>query len=89
MAMLRFSCVNCAHITESSDLDPSCLRCGSAVMLESHVRTGVRRDELEALPPGVWRYRALLPSVNPERLVTLGEGGTLCSARRGSAGSSV
>jgi len=76
MAMLRFSCVNCAHITESSDLDPSCLRCGSAVMLESHVRTGVRRDELEALPPGVWRYRALLPSVNPERLVTLGEGGT-------------
>ncbi len=36
----------------------------------------MRRGELEALPAGVWRYRAFLPTVNQERVVTLGEGGT-------------
>jgi threonine synthase len=41
---------------------------------QSILRT--RRDELEALPAGVWRYRAFLPSISPERVVTLGEGGT-------------
>jgi threonine synthase len=31
---------------------------------------------LEVLPPGVWRFKALLPEVSDENIVTLGEGGT-------------
>jgi threonine synthase len=36
----------------------------------------VGREEFEALPPGVWRYKVFLPSVDPGHVVTLGEGGT-------------
>ena len=34
------------------------------------------RNELESLPTGVWRYRSFLPTLSPEDVVTLGEGGT-------------
>jgi len=34
------------------------------------------RDEFDDLPAGVWRYRALLPKIPVEDIVTLGEGGT-------------
>ena len=36
----------------------------------------VARGELADLPAGVWRYRAFLPEVGTEGIVTLGEGGT-------------
>ena len=74
--MQRFRCANCAAIMESADLSPACSRCGSAVVLESEARPDVRRGELEAAPAGVWRYKAFLPAVNQEQIVTLGEGGT-------------
>jgi threonine synthase len=34
------------------------------------------KSELEELPPGVWRYRAFLPEIEADGIVTLGEGGT-------------
>ena len=74
--MQRFRCVECAHFTESAELAPSCSRCGSPVVLDSEPGPAIRRGELEVLPPGVWRYRAFLPTVDRERVVTLGEGGT-------------
>jgi threonine synthase len=36
----------------------------------------VSRGDLERLPPGMWRYRELLPVRDPDRAVTLGEGAT-------------
>jgi len=43
----------------------------------------IRRQDLESLPPGVWRYRALLPQLEDSQIVSLGEGGTpLLPARR-------
>src|SRR6266496_868268 len=35
-----------------------------------------RRLDLERRPPGLWRYRELLPLREPERAVSLGEGAT-------------
>ncbi len=61
---------------ETAVLDPSCAKCGSAVVLVSEGRSAASRALLESLPSGVWRYRALLPGVADEDLVTLGEGGT-------------
>jgi threonine synthase len=46
------------------------------VVLSGERHGGVRRDELDGLPPGVWRFRSFLPRVSPETIVTLGEGGT-------------
>jgi threonine synthase len=36
----------------------------------------ITRAELEDLPPGVWRYKAFLPGIANEDIVTLGEGAT-------------
>ena len=36
----------------------------------------VRRAELAARPPGLWRYRELLPVEHDENVVSLGEGET-------------
>lgn len=36
----------------------------------------MKREFLDRLPPGVWRYRAFLPAPQAGDLVTLGEGGT-------------
>ena len=56
--------------------------CGSALMIHE-VTPPVKMQSLDNLPPGVWRYRAFLPSPRVRDVVTLGEGGTpLLSATR-------
>jgi threonine synthase len=81
--MAPVKCVGCGREFRSQDLNPSCARCGSAVILSEEVRGRPSREQLEQEPPGVWRYRAFLPSIEPDLPVTLGEGGTpLLPARR-------
>jgi len=81
LALLR--CVNCSRKTESDELSVSCPRCGSAVVLEGGGRYRPSREQLEGAPSGVWRYRAFLPDLPDDEIVSLGEGGTpLLPARR-------
>ncbi len=74
--MAFFECVNCSQTLETSSLDATCAACGSAVIIASRERLSVDREDFERLSPGVWRYRALLPKIAPEDVVSLGEGGT-------------
>ena len=74
MPVLR--CVACHRTSESEDLDPSCGRCGSPVVLVDTQTVSASRRDLDDLPPGVWRYRAFLPAISGEETVTLGEGAT-------------
>lgn len=74
--MPKFRCVQCSGIVESDDFDVSCGKCGGAVLLSDQKLPYLLRDELDRLPPGVWRYRALLPEIQTEDIVTLGEGAT-------------
>jgi len=69
-------CVRCSSVMETEDLDASCERCGSAVLVTYRSVPSVTRGQLENLPAGVWRYRAFLPDIASEEIVTLGEGGT-------------
>lgn len=73
---MRFRCVGCGQVVESEDLAPACQKCGSALLIERGPGLSLSRGDLERLPPGVWRYRDLLPKVPVEDVVTLGEGGT-------------
>lgn len=84
--MAFFECVNCAHTFETSSLDASCEVCGSAVVITGGEKPSVDREDLERLPAGVWRYRALLPRTATQDIVSLGEGGTplLHASRLGS-----
>lgn len=67
--------MNCSHVTSKDELEVACEKCASAVVLLDSAPK-VRRSLLEELPPGVWRFRAFLPEVPRDDLVTLGEGGT-------------
>ncbi len=81
--MPALKCVNCSRLTESDELSPACPRCGSAVLLDWREVGSVSREAIEALPSGVWRYKALLPELPIDEVVTLGEGGTpLLPAKR-------
>ncbi len=68
--------MNCARQLVTDALDPVCPRCGSALTLTESTAKSVGRQEVEDLQPGVWRYRAFLPAVPAEGIVSLGEGGT-------------
>jgi len=61
---------------ETTVLDASCNKCGSPVIIVPRQGVSVSRSDLEAFPPGVWRYRAFLPEIANEDIVTLGEGAT-------------
>jgi len=74
MAFLR--CIKCSHTTDTRDLAPSCPKCGSAVIVAGAEVVSVSRAQLDDLPAGVWRYRAFLPEIANENIITLGEGAT-------------
>ena len=74
--MPQVRCVSCSHTMETIDLDPSCSRCGSPVIIAGRESVSVSESDLEGLPPGVWRYRAFLPEIANEDIITLGEGAT-------------
>lgn len=61
---------------ESSSLAPVCKSCGSPTLIFDIEPPEVKRDRLDELPMGVWRYREFLPAIAGEDPVTLGEGGT-------------
>ncbi len=84
--MVAFECVNCSQTFETDSLDASCEACGSAVVITGGERFPVDRMHFERLPPGVWRYGALLPRTASRQVVSLGEGGTplLRASRLGS-----
>ena len=84
--MAFFECVNCSQTLETNLLDASCEACGSAVIIAKGEKPSVDREDLERLPPGVWRYGALLPKTAAQDVVSLGEGGTplLRASRLGS-----
>ena len=72
--MERFECASCSMKTEEASLEARCRKCGGALIPLPLVERRVKRSELESLPPGVWRYRDLLPRVEEHQVVTLGEG---------------
>ncbi len=81
--MPEFECVNCSSREETEDLDARCSRCRSAMLLVDRDLGSISRSEIEAMPPGVWRFGAFLPGIAGEQVVTLGEGGTpLLPAKR-------
>src|SRR5712692_7021816 len=74
--MQRFECANCSLKAEEAPLEARCRRCGGPLIPLPMVERKIERGEVESLPPGVWRFRSLLPSFEEHDIVTLGEGGT-------------
>lgn len=71
-------CVSCGATFPGDDDLLHCPTCGDGLQLNLDLES-LRSADVSAAwsgrPPGVWRYRELLP-VSPEKAVTLGEGAT-------------
>ena len=79
MYFTGFECRGCrAPYPPDQDLllCPACHQLLEARYDVARLRREVDRDAIARRPSGVWRWRELLPVLDPSRIVTLGEGGT-------------
>jgi threonine synthase len=74
----HLECARCGKCHSFNDLQTTCA-CGGPLLCRYDLPSASReldKKELTSRPPGIWRYRELLPSQDPDRAVTLGEGST-------------
>jgi len=72
-------CTVCGHRHEAGDVLTVCAACGQMLAVRydlARAAGAVTKDELRRRPPGMYRFRELLPLAADEAPVTLGEGGT-------------
>jgi threonine synthase len=75
----HLECGACRHRLEPERAWQLCPTCGGPLLARydlGAVAAAASRDDLERRPPGLWRYRELLPLREPERAVSLGEPAT-------------
>jgi len=75
----HIECTVCGHPHEAGRLLTVCVACGQMLAVRydlPRVAAAVGKDELSRRPPGMYRFRELLPLADDEAPVTLGEGGT-------------
>lgn len=73
--MFRLRCIECREVYEGEEV----YTCGCGGLLEAFEdieKLGVEKATFASRPPGVWRYRELLPVMEGARIISLGEGGT-------------
>ncbi len=74
----HLTCWACERTTEPGRLVNLC-ECGMPLRVDydlDAIRRAVNREQVAARPPGLWRYREMLPLALDQSPVTLGEGGT-------------
>src|SRR5262245_61107072 len=72
-------CTVCGHRHDAGQLLTVCARCGQMLAVRydlERAAAAVSKDDLRHRPPGMYRFRELLPLDDAEEPVTLGEGGT-------------
>ncbi|HUP34395.1 MAG TPA: threonine synthase [Candidatus Limnocylindria bacterium] len=79
MFVTHVECTVCRHRHEAGDVLTVCAACGQMLAVRydlARAAGAVTKDELRGRPPGMYRFRELLPLAADEAPVTLGEGGT-------------
>lgn len=76
--LTQLQCPQCGAVYAASDLNTVCRTEGCHSTLFAHYNTTVHFDKrvLKLRPANMWRYREMLPVINPANIVTLGEGFT-------------
>lgn len=79
MYVTHLSCFQCGKEFEKGKLYQLCTDCGKPLQVHydlASVKEVLWREQLKERPASLWRYRELLPLINDENIVTLGEGFT-------------
>ena len=72
-------CTQCGKTYSHSQVIRTCPQCGKVLFARydlPRLRREVDRKALENRPPTMWRFSELLPVLNPDNVLSLGEGGT-------------
>jgi threonine synthase len=75
--LLDLHCAECEGVYPADGLQTVCDRCQAPLFARYDLQQAAAaedRDSLRAQPPGMWRWRALLPVRDEARIVSLGEG---------------
>ena len=79
MFVTHIECTVCGQRHEAGRLLTVCQACGQMLAVRydlPRVAAAVSKETLQSRPPGMYRFRELLPLAAGEEPVTLGEGGT-------------
>lgn len=79
MFVTHIACTVCGRRHEAGRILTVCAGCGQMLAVRydlPRVAGAVTKDELRQRPPGMYRFRELLPLAADEEPITLGEGGT-------------
>lgn len=79
MFVTHVECTVCGHRHEAGRPLTVCMKCGQMLAVRydlPRVAAAVTKEALRQRPPGMYRFRELLPLAPGEEPVTLGEGGT-------------
>jgi len=77
--LLDLACGGCRKTHDAGTLHNLCTECGKPLMARYDLKAAARTMTPEAMAdrePTMWRYREVLPVVNEENIISLGEGGT-------------
>ncbi len=73
----NITCSECGRVYSRNEVNTYCLDC-QAPLLSNYDLEGVRshadRDEFHSRPRGMWRWHEILPVLEPQNVVSLGEG---------------
>lgn len=75
----HLQCTACDQTYSASDLHTTCPACGKVLFARYDLdaaRKHLTHEALLARPPAMWRWQEIMPVLDPENVVSLGEGGT-------------
>ena len=79
MYVTHLSCSACAAYHAPNQLHNLCTQCGKPLLVHYDLERAaatLKKDSLPARPASLWRYREVLPVVQADNIVSLGEGWT-------------
>jgi len=74
--LMHLKCPECGTVHDALVVNTICSNCQSTLFAEYDLHTGLSKDILVGRPANMWRYREFMPVIDPENIVTLGEGFT-------------
>ncbi|MDP6348681.1 MAG: threonine synthase [Chloroflexota bacterium] len=77
--LTELQCCECGHTAPADSRANLCSECGASYLVQYDLAAAAKtlsKSDWAARPPRLWRYRELLPIVDPANELDLGEGGT-------------
>ena len=75
----KVRCTDCGSVQKRESYETKCASCGGSLHIEydiENAKESITRKALQHRAPSIWKYHEILPVINYNEAVSLGEGGT-------------